>query len=383
MLCCYCSFNILSGKRRMEILVYHIGSLGDTLVAVPSLWVIRENFPDAYITMLTDDQPGRNLVQPSQILDGSGLIDDYITYPGLRPLAMARLLFSILKRNFDALVYLIRAGNHASRISRDIRFFKLAGIRNFIGTEGFYDYPSKQPGRPIPVVPRAADALLERLRTSGLRTPPAGRGRIDLNIGDSERESVNEWLAALPPDGARRWVAISVGSKMPCKIWPLERYSAVVSELIKEYDLWPVVFGGPSDRKTGEKLITELGRGYVAAGELSVRQSIAAMKRCVLYLGNDTGAMHMAVAGGIRCVVPFSSREYPGRWYPYCDGHVVLRTPVSCEGCMLAECVVRKMECILSISVEQVLQACRDIICERTAVNVSKVLTGGSLRING
>jgi len=355
----------------MKILVYHIGSLGDTLVAVPSLWVIRENFPDARITMLTDDQLGRNLVQPGEVLDGSGLIDDYITYPGLRPSAMARLLFSIRKRNFDALVYLLRTSNRASRITRDIRFFKLAGIRNFIGIEGFYDYPSKPPGRQMPVVPHVADTLLERLRFACLQTPKMAQGRVDLNINARERESVGEWIKSLSYDGGKQWLAVGPGSKMSCKVWPLKRYSAVLSCLIEDCDLWPVVFGSPGEKNLGEKLITELGRGYVAAGNLSVRESAAAMERCAFYLGNDTGTMHLAVSGGLKCVVPSSSRNYRGQWYPYGKGHKLLRTPVPCEGCGLEECLNHKMKCILSISVEQVLDACKALLKEQKVMSVN------------
>jgi len=357
----------------MKILVYRIGSLGDTLVAVPSLWVIRENFPNAHITMLTDEQPGRHLVQAWEVLDGSSLIDDYITYPGLRPSAMARLLFSIRKRNFDAFVYLIGTNNGAPRISRDIRFFKLAGIRNFIGTKGFCTYPPRQPGKPMPVVPHIADTLLERLRTSDLQTPPVGKGRVDVNIAAREREGVDEWLDGLPHEGAQKWLAIGPRAKMPSKIWPLERYSEVVSALIEDYDLWPVVYGGANDRQVGENLVLKLGRGYVAAGELTVRESIAAMERCILYLGNDTGTMHMAVSAGLQCVVPSSSRNYPGQWYPYGKGHLVLRTQVPCEGCGLEKCTEHKMECILSISVEQVLQACRDILSGRAFGDVNEI----------
>lgn len=360
----------------MKILVYHGGSLGDTLVAVPSLWVIRENFSDAHITMLTNEQPGRHRVQAWEILDGSSLIDDYIVYPGPRPLALARLLLSIRARGLDTLVYLIRTHDRASRIARDIRFFKVAGIKNLIGTEGFCKYPPRQLGKPMAIVPHMADALLARLRASGLRTPPPGLGRVDVNIGGREHNSVNKWLAGLPFDGGRRWVALGPGSKMPCKIWPFERYLMVVSALIEDYDLWPVVFGGPNDRGMGQKLVSEFGRGYVAAGELSVRESIAAMERCIFFLGNDTGTMHMATSGGLRCVVPFSSRDYRGKWYPYGEGHVVLRTPVTCEGCMLEKCVEAKMQCIRSTSIAQVLQACRTILREQGAAGLKKSKEG-------
>ena len=348
----------------MRLLVYHIGSLGDTLVAVPALWAVRETYPDAHITMLTDEQPRQSLVQACAILDGSGLIDDYIVYPVGKPLAMARLLFRLRVRKFDRLIYLIKAPDGHRRIRRDACFFRLAGMRKFIGIQGLEADPPSQPGKPMPVVPHVADTLLARLRASGLQTPTAGQGRFYLNIGVSEQERVNRWRTGLPDDGSRPWIAVGPGSKMPSKVWPYERYVTVLRRLIEDYDLWPIAFGGPSDRELDQRMVLELGRGYVAAGALSVRESMAAMEKCVLYLGNDTGTMHMAAASGLRCVAVFSSREYPGKWYPYGNGHKILRTPVSCEGCMLEECIDEGMRCVLSISVDNVLEACYNVLRE-------------------
>ena len=346
----------------MKILVYHIGSLGDTLVAVPALWAVRDNFPDAHITMMTDDHPGRGLVQSSDILDGSGLIDDYILYPVGNPRALFRLLFRLRKEKFDSLVYLIRAHEKIRRIRRDRLYFGLAGINRLFGMRTtFYRSLPYRHRVPMAEVPRVAETFLSRLRRDGLITPPSEKGRIDVNIGKKEHDSVDSWLSGLPPDGKRRWYAVGPGSKMPCKIWPLERYIGVAKHLADNYDLWPVVFGGPGDRALGDRLVRETGRGYVAAGALGVRDSIAAMERCLLFLGNDTGTMHMAASAGLPCVVQFSSRAAPGEWNPYGEGHVVFRTPVPCEGCGLEVCDIHGMKCILSISVEQVLAACREI----------------------
>ena len=110
----------------------------------------------------------------------------------------------------------------------------------------------------------------------------------------------------------------------------------------------------------GERLLQAWGRGYNGAGELGLRAAAAALKRCRFYLGNDSGAMHLAASTGIPCVAIFSSRESPGSWYPYGEGHTVFRTPIACEGCMLVECVDRSMECLASIRAADVLEACRE-----------------------
>lgn len=334
----------------MRILIFHIGSLGDTLVSVPALHVIRNHFPEVRLTLLSDNQAGKNYVSPQDILEGSGLVDDYLFYPVdkslagkfLRPLRMICLLMALRAKRFDALIYLIRTKGREPRISRDIRFFRLAGIKKFIGTEGFVTFPNKNSGRPLPPVPQVGDQYLIRLAASGITVPPSGQGCTDLNIGESEEAAVKEWLSKLSNDGGRRWVGIGIGGKQPVNIWPLERYENVGKRLIKFFNLWPVIFGGSENQSAGDALITRWGRGYVAAGTLNVRQSIAALQRCILFVGNDTGTMHMAAAAGTKCVGIYSSRNYPGEWDPYGNGHIVLQTPVECEGCMLETCVEKK-----------------------------------------
>src|SRR5205814_148169 len=103
--------------------------------------------------------------------------------------------------------------------------------------------------------------------------------RMDLGVGPGDDAKVLEWLGELPSDGGRAWIAVGPGSKMPAKRWPLLRFEKVVSDLISEFDCWPVVFGGEEDRVIGDWLLERWGRGYDAAGALDIRSSLAAMKR--------------------------------------------------------------------------------------------------------
>jgi ADP-heptose:LPS heptosyltransferase len=342
---------------RQRVLVFHIGSLGDTLVAVPALRAVRDNFPDARITMLSNTQPGRRLVQASDVLDGSGLIDDYIVYPMHNMLATASLLVRLRISRFNAVVYLIRAFSGESRIRRDEVFFRLAGIRRIIGTREFLTLPEKREGRPLPRLPHMGEILLARLAASGLEVPPKN-GKADIGIGPRELNKVDQWLAGQPPSGGRPWLGVGIGGKCEVNLWPMERYEELISRLIEIDDVWPVVFGGPENNADAQRLVARWKRGYVASGNLSVRETIAALARCRLFIGNDTGTMHMAAAAGIRCVGIYSSRNYPGVWDPSGDDHVILRTDVPCEGCRLERCLEHHRKCILAISVERALQAC-------------------------
>lgn len=345
-----------------RILVFHTGSLGDTLVAIPALCAVRENFPDAHITMLTDDQPRRVLIQAGSILDGSGLIDDYLFYNTENRLAVITLFLRLRLNRFDTLIYLIRNYSNDNRASRDKLFFKLAGIKRIIGLDGFDSQRGSSDESPSGRVPHIVDVLLNRLTRAGLHIAPKMNWMHTLKLGEKEFEEVNRWSSGLPFSGGRRLIAVGIGGKMPVNRWPIERYAELISNLIETEDVWPIIFGGPENSADGQNLINRWKRGYLACGNLGIRASIAAMSRCTLFIGNDTGTIHMAAAAGVTCVGVYSSRNLPGLWDPYGVDHVVIRKHISCEGCMLEDCIEKRMECILSISVQQVLDACLDLL---------------------
>jgi ADP-heptose:LPS heptosyltransferase len=192
---------------------------------------------------------------------------------------------------------------------------------------------------------------------------------MDLEISDAERAKANLWWQQKtgPRPGPEGWVAICVGGKTSTQLWLLERYVEVVRILIEKHGLFPVIIGGREDREAGIKLLSQWGTGLCAAGELTVRESAALMEGAQFYLGNDTGVLHLAAAVGIPCVGIFSARNWPGIWEPYGRVHKVLRFDVPCSGCHLAVCS-QNLECLTGISVEQVYQACVEVITKQSGI---------------
>ncbi len=347
-----------------RVVVFRIGQLGDILVSIPAIAAIRRHFPQSQIGILSDCHPAKGYVGTSDVLQGSGLVDYSIEYspPALMKVGAIRqgvsLIWRLRKDGVGTLVYLAPSRRSPAQVRRDRVAFWLAGIRNVIGMDGLTPLPGRGSDGLLPVLPKESDLLLGRLSRAGIRADGFQPCGPILNIGEIEARGVDRWLGRMPPDGGRRWLAVSPASKMPIKRWPVDRYEETVRALISSHDTWPVIFGGPEDSSLAQYLIGRWGRGYAAAGCLSVRESMAALARCVLYVGNDTGVMHMAAAMGVKCVAVFTSRDYPGVWYPPGQGHVVLCKRTPCEGCMeMVDCRYGR-RCILSISVKDVVTAC-------------------------
>ena len=352
----------------MRVLVFRIGSLGDTLVSLPAMWRARTEFPAAEFVLMCDQHPGKQYVLASDLLRGAGIFDAFMTYPVLtgsrvaRAWETARLAMTLRRRRFDVLVYLAPSRRQPHQVARDRRFFKLCGIRRIIGIDGpFYDL-DRPPERPMQTLPSEADLLMERLTRSGLDVGPKEGWRFDLALNANDEAVVDQWVQQNPQVAPARWVGVGPGSKMPAKIWPKERYGEVLRQLFREYGLVPVIFGGGEDVDAGNWIVDYVGHGAVAAGQLGLRASAAGLGRCELYLGNDTGTMHLAASAGTPCVALFSARSYPGLWYPNGPSHTVLRRQVTCEGCELVTCDIEKTRCLTEIGVSEVVNACRDTL---------------------
>jgi heptosyltransferase-3 len=342
-----------------NVLVFHIGSLGDTAV--------RDNFPSARRVLLTKAGARSAIPVGREIVEGSGLFDDVLLFEGdhhsygkdlpkwRKALVAWNLIRRLRRERFELVVYLAPSQRDAAQIARDLRFFRLCGIPRVIGAKVVAAAPAKQSGAVVPK--REATFILDRLAGEGLAMPTLESARRDLALNDHDREQVQAWIATRPSDGGRRWIGIAPGSNLQSKLWPVERYEAVVAELIDRYDVWPVVFGGPEDVALGERLVNAWGRGWNTASEFAVRTSAAALSQCSLYIGNDTGTMHLAASVGVPCVAIFSARDQPGKWEPLGDGHAILRRDVPCAGCMLVKCVERERRCLTEISVGDVVAA--------------------------
>jgi ADP-heptose:LPS heptosyltransferase len=351
-----------------KILVFRSGLLGDTLVGVPALWALRGSFPTAHITYLWQSTGQEGHVSAPDVLDGSGLIDEFRELVIRRNILAqiydyCRLLWYVLRSGFDLAIIL--EASHWSRARE--RFLRLAGIPLVVGPRGNAAMIFRDSAGRLPKVPSIVDELLGLVAQAGITIPGEGCGKMSLPSTATEETAVDDWFERHKLSRTSTLVAVAPGSNMATKRWPTARFAATISSVLEARDIVPVVMGGPTDRDLGDTLINLWGRGVVAAGDLTVREGIELLRRCSLYLGNDTGTMHMAASAGTPCVAIFSSIDMPGRWEPYGSGHIVFRTEVECGGCLLRECVDEGMRCVLSISADDVVAACERVLSQTDA----------------
>lgn len=320
-----------------SILVYHIGSLGDTFAIVPALKALRDNFPEAQITMLCNQPlPGAGAT-PDSVLEGSGLVDAFIFYPLNKAWgSILSLILQLRREKFDLLCYLIR--NPDGRFARDRFFFKLCGIPRIVGATQVDEQYLKQP-----------DILLRRLRSSGLIVGAL----YDTSLPDVEID-----CGFVPKAQGRTVVGFGVGGKNPACLWPADRYEELGSLLIKQLNIFPVVFGAKAESDLANRLIAFWGLGENVCGRFDIRETIHVMKILDIFIGNDTGTIHMAASAGIPCLGIYSARNKPNLWEPYGDQHLILRKnkQFECSECGFEVCP-KGNACINVITVNEVIDS--------------------------
>ena len=339
-----------------RVLIYRLGSLGDTVVALPSYHLIARAFPAAERRLLTNIPVHAKAPAAAAILGNSGLVHEYMNYPvGMRNLGqIARLIAQVRVFRPQVLVYL--ADLRGSRaIRRDALFFRLCGVRKIIGLPACRDDFDRR---------RLPDSNDFEWESARLAHSIEALGTVDLDdsanwnmlLTEAEHKKAD---AALAEFNGAPLLAVSVGTKVQSKDWGDANWTALLTRLAdacKDHRI--VLIGSPEEAEVSSRAAAAWGdRALNLCGRMDPRESAALLMRAELFLGHDSGPMHLAAAVGVPCVAIFAARNIPRVWFPYGHGHEVLYHQTDCAGCELEICIEEKKKCILSITVDEVMSA--------------------------
>ncbi|MBI3399616.1 MAG: glycosyltransferase family 9 protein, partial [Deltaproteobacteria bacterium] len=148
-------------------------------------------------------------------------------------------------------------------------------------------------------------------------------------------------------------IGFHVGSGCPSKLWPVERFADLMERVYGKLKAQIVVVGGFEDIRLIKKLEGLLSfKPIVMAGKTTFEQTAAVIKRCSLFIGNDSLPVHIAAAVEVPVIVLFSAANDWQRWRPYGNDVTVVCKDVPCKGCEKAVC--DSMECMNLITVDEV-----------------------------
>jgi heptosyltransferase-2 len=353
-----------------KILVRGVNWLGDAVMTTPALLRLRERFREAEITILSPEKLGAL----------------YLEHPAVdRVLLFGKEdnVFGIGRwlrdEQFDLAIVFPNSPRSALEVFLSLapeRVGYARPWRNWMLTRRITERPNTVTMRkrtPAEVRARIADgARRETFPASShhvhhylhlvgeMGCNPAVLAPL-VHVNDHEVAAISERLQI----GSRPVFGLNPGAEYgPAKRWPEERFVEAALALHRETNCLWLILGGRGDRELAARLAKQLEQRIGGesvrniAGETSLRELCAVVKRCDLLLTNDTGPMHVAAAVGTSLVVPFGSTspELTGPGLPGGGASQILPGEAECAPCFLRECPV-DFRCMKNISVEVVVQA--------------------------
>ena len=338
-----------------RILIYRLGSLGDTLAAFPCFHLLERQFPNSERRLLTNFPVHAKASAAAAVLGESGLVHEYLRYTvgTRRPDELLRLAWKIRQFSPDLLVYLMPI-RPAKSVQRDAAFFRVAGVRRIVGL------PQEEDNR------RRVDAATGLYESEAVRL---ARGIAEL--GDAHPEDLANWDLRLTPAeketsrreleplAGRPLLMCAPGCKMQANDWEGENWRALLARLSRRYPEHGLVMSGAKeDTAMCEFAASQWGGAKLnLAGRLTPRESAALFAHGAVFLGPDSGPKHLAASVRARCVCAFGARDLPGVWFPPGEGHEVIYHQPECFGCGLETCIENQKKCIRSVTVDEVERA--------------------------
>jgi heptosyltransferase-2 len=339
----------------MKILVRAPNWVGDAVMSVPALEAIRRARADAEISILA--RPGVAALFSTQPF--ADRVVEYDNCGGHRGwLGREKLIRQLRGERFDIALLLQNAFEAAWLVWR-------AGIPERIGyaRDGRSALLTKAVSVPQPgeIPPHESHYHLELLRRAGWIESRGEVAPIRLQITGLAHEAAESTLRrAGAREGGWRCAIAPGASYGAAKCWPPERFAALADRLISECDADVIFFGTPGEKEIVARICSAMkSRAISLAGETSMRDLAAMFSACSIFIGNDSGAMHVAAAAGIPVVGIFGSTDPEGT-APVTQQFTLIREAVTCSPCFLRQCPVDH-RCMTRISVDSVFSAAQRI----------------------
>jgi heptosyltransferase-3 len=335
-----------------EILLVRLRSLGDIVLTTPAMEALHAFRPDLRIVVAIDPAF-------AAILEGNPAVAEIFPVRRFLPAALrlARRRFPLVlnQHGGPTSALLVAATLAPVRVAwQRSQFTSLANVlvpgpQEFFGDRGVH----------------TAEHRLTQLWWIGLPRGPVPPARVF-----PQRDaltSVGTILAGRGIGPGRRYAVLQPGAAFATRRWPLENFPPLAEWLASEWKLAPIILLGPGERELREKAARLFRPPSVVLEGLDLRQLIALLSGASLFIGHDTGPTHVAAAAGCPVVEIFGSST-PVYWRPWATPSRVVLNEFSCRPCRGDHCYsFDEPRCILSVTLEQVQQASRELLAETAA----------------
>jgi len=336
-----------------KILIVRLSAIGDVIHSLPTAYALRQKYPNAQIDWLVEKQS-------YPLVELNPYLDNVIILPRKQWKKSIKKDFIKGLKSFFSFFKNLRAENYD--ITLDVQGLFKSALSSFLAKPNlrmgpadgremstlFYQAKIEVPDNKVHKIKKylhfagALGAEMDEINY-GLKLTPVIKSRVS-RLFESHKITSNKKIVIINP--FTNWES---------KNWFLERYFKLANELIK--DNYYLIFTGSSDDKEAIDSFIAINEDNYSnlAGETDLQELTELYNRADLYIGGDTGPTHLAAAVGTP-VISLMGPTDPETNGPFGKGHTVIQdNSLECIRCWDRHCS-RKMQCMKSISVEQVLR---------------------------
>jgi heptosyltransferase-3 len=342
-----------------RVLVVRLRSIGDTVLATPSLYALRRFLPGARVDVLLEDW-----VAP--LLEGSAEVDCVVTVRRKSKTSRLQVARELRAEAYDV-VYNLHGGSTAALLTR------ATGARHRVGYAG-YRYASLHNHAAPPSSElwgqektHSVEQQLALLGWTGV--PVSDRPATRLAVKPEASARIVQKLSDAGLVEGQPFALVHPAAAFDTKTWAAENFARIVEHLAAR-GIASVAVAAPNESAVVEAVRSNSRAPLAGFTDLSLPELTALAARASLFVGNDSGVAHVAAAVEVRQVVVFGSSNV-AHWRPWSDAPAeVVREEMPCAPCPGYTCAeFDAPECIRRVSVERVLAAVERVL--------SKAVTGG------
>ncbi len=336
-----------------RILISRLRFIGDVVLTTPVIRALKRQYPQAALYYLAEAGPAAVLAHHPDLEGVIVLPDNLLPTRSIltRWREQVRFIRSLRKGRFDLAIDLF--GNPRSAL-----LTLATGAKYRVG----YDVRGR--GRAYNVkIERSAsrrvvDAYLDAVRTIGI---PAADDRTEVYCSADEVQWAESWLVDRGLDGTCALVALNPGASWPAKTWSAKQFAELTRGLTKVLNATVLLIAPPGKREIATDVNALSGYACPILETDSLTRLAALIRRCDLFVSNDCGPMHIAVAAGTPTIGLFGPSQ-PEIWFPYpnSDGHLALRAET--RTCCGRDYCIRPTPCIESIPPHSVIEAAASVL---------------------
>jgi len=346
-----------------KILILRLSAVGDVIRTLPAVKTIKTNFPAASITWIVEE-PSKALIESQPEIDEVILFPRRRWSEGIKSLKgwwktigeIRKFIQSLRKKKFDLVL--------------DFHGILKSGLLSFLSGSpqriGFERRSSKEGNflfSNIKVkLPKERISRFERnfnlLKGIGLEVQPKD---YPLLIPAEDRECVKSFFDQLFPPLKSPSIAIHPGTspKTLYKRWLPDQYAQLADRLVREMEATVLFTWGPGELDWVKRIQGRMKESSVLGPHtISLTQLGEVYRHCDLYIGGDTGPMHIASLMGIPVVVIYGPTD-PVLNEPFGPHRKVIKN-VGCNPCRDRSC--KKLKCLEEITVDDVFKATKEVL---------------------